>query len=674
MSYDKRRLEALLKWYRQEVGKDLVAVFILGRDSKIIEYLTNTTVKDVDSFIQSFSDIMGIILEQIAKKFTLGSFGAGTFDTAQYRFIFCEAGFNSILVTVLYEYAKTEPYFPYAYLVAEKVARIFEGIPVSPVIPKIYLDQNIQTLKKKEGTLQKLRVAASDYAYKLVLGGDGAVGKTSMVQRFVEGVFRTDYKATIGTSITKKECNFKGLESKVRFVIWDLAGQQQFEKVRGAYLANSKAGLLVFDITRRDSFDNIKHWFEQIKTISPEIILVLCANKTDLKNSRVVSTTEGENLAIELGISYIETSALTGENINDAFRMIALQLIKRFFEAEDVTTISDFSQPQIIKGKVPKEKPEADLGDYKKIPLTIFWKDFEKDFIPWLENNIETLNKNLDFSIIPIQKDDEEEEISIDMLAQDKLGNKVLIEAHHGESNNKDYSLLNLLMALPQYNAKKAILICEEPTFELKRLINWLNDNSLEDVFFYLIKIEIFRVGNSPLTPLFMKICGPSKEIKQKRRKEVELNYIEKLRIKFWEHLIEKIYTSFPDHANITPSKTSWIDIDAGKNGIKYVYVIKKDSAEIKLVLDHLNERINRERFKELVLKKGEINKEFDELSWQTSGNLNWNFVDGRNFQTISYDFNTGGLDYEDEWENLQIKMVDGMKCLVRVLESRLSS
>ena len=262
MSYDKERLEALLKWYRQEVGKDLVSVFVLNREGSIINFLVNPAVKAIEDFVRG---LMGLILKRIVEDSTIASFGLGTFDTASYRFIFCEAGPNHILVTILDGLAMSEPVFPYAYLAAEKVARIFDGRPVSPVIPKIYTDKDARIFQRKENMLQKIRAAGSNYVYKLILGGDGAVGKTSMVQRFVEGVFRTDYKATIGTSITKKECNFDGLESKVRFTIWDLAGQPQFERIRSSYLVNAKAGMLVYDITRRDTFDNILKWYDEIK-------------------------------------------------------------------------------------------------------------------------------------------------------------------------------------------------------------------------------------------------------------------------------------------------------------------------------------------------------------------------------------------------------------------------
>ena len=157
-----------------------------------------------------------------------------------------------------------------------------------------------------------------------------------MVHRFVEGTFTKDYKSTIGTSIMKKECQFDELKSKVRFIIWDLAGQSQFKRVRQSYLANAEAGILVFDVTNLTSYENIDNWYKEIMSASPNISLIMVGNKIDLNDQRVVTFEEGENIAKRLGLTYIETSAKTGENINDAFRMLALQIVKNYIVTEDV--------------------------------------------------------------------------------------------------------------------------------------------------------------------------------------------------------------------------------------------------------------------------------------------------------------------------------------------------
>ena len=337
MSVDTKKLEALLQWYGQSIGENLIAAIIVNRDGLIIDSLVGDSEKSLDEeIVGGVSALVEPVLTRITEEFSSGSFGTGTFDTEEYRLIFCEAGPEAVLVTILDAIAGVDPVFPYAYLAAEKIARIFDGRTVSPVIPILTRDSSIEKVQKKVNQLQKIKVKSGEYAYKLILGGDGAVGKTSMVHRFVEGTFTKDYKSTIGTSIMKKECQFDELRSKVRFVIWDLAGQSQFKRVRQSYLANAEAGILAFDVTNPTSFENVENWHKEIIKASPNISLIMVGNKIDLEEQRNVAFEEGEKVAKNLGLTYIETSAKTGENINDAFRMLALQIVKNYLVTEDV--------------------------------------------------------------------------------------------------------------------------------------------------------------------------------------------------------------------------------------------------------------------------------------------------------------------------------------------------
>jgi len=337
LSVDTKKLKALLEWYNQSIGEDLVAALIVNRDGLIIDSLTHSSEKSVDEdILVGVSALVEPVLTRITEEFSSGSFGTGTFDTEDYRLIFCEAGPEAVFVTVLDAIAGVDPVFPYAYLAAEKIARIFDGRSVSPVIPLLTKENMATHIERKIEQLQKINVKSGEYAFKLILGGDGAVGKTSMVHRFVENAFASDYKSTIGTSIMKKECNFEGLNSRVRFVIWDLAGQAQFKRVRQSYLANAEAGILVYDVTNQSSFENIEIWHNEVIKASPGISLILVGNKIDLANDRKVTSEVGEKLALQLQLSYIETSAKTGENIDDAFKMLALQMIQKYVITQDV--------------------------------------------------------------------------------------------------------------------------------------------------------------------------------------------------------------------------------------------------------------------------------------------------------------------------------------------------
>ena len=318
----------------QEVGESLVSVLLTGIDGLVVDILTRDTDKmEEKKFIGAFSSLVEVILKKLTLDFDLGTFGAGTFDTDKYRFIFCEAGSEHVLVTILKPQTFVDDVFPYTYIAADKVARIIDGeLPVSPVIPKIKRNTEIERIKRKLDHFQK-EPHSPDYVYKLSLIGDGGVGKTSIAQRYVHGVFKADYKATIGTFISKKECHFEQLQTSVKFMIWDLAGQDQFQRLWSDYLTDSRAGIIMFDITNKESFDNVKKWYDIItKVADPNVTLILVGNKVDLTDSREVSTEEGMELAKELKIFYMETSVKMNENIGEVFEWIALQIINQNVE------------------------------------------------------------------------------------------------------------------------------------------------------------------------------------------------------------------------------------------------------------------------------------------------------------------------------------------------------
>ncbi|MFX1276427.1 MAG: DUF4268 domain-containing protein [Promethearchaeota archaeon] len=670
---DRRKLRALLQWYRQEVGDDFVAVLVINRDGIGFDVLTKDPRKSVqETLLGNVSLLIDLILKKITREFTLGSFGVGTFDTEEYRYIFCEAGPEYVLVTVLNALASVDPYFPYAYLAAEKVARIADGRPVSPVIPKIYVDEKERIITRKMNTLQQIKIHSSLYAYKLILGGEGGVGKTSMVHRFVDDVFQDDYKATIGTSITKKECEFDGLNSKVRFVIWDLAGQVQFKRVRQAYLADSEAGILAFDLTRRETFENIREWYKELTEHSPPgLYLILVGNKKDLEISREVTSQEAEDLARDLGLSYVETSAKTGENVNDAFKMLAMQMIKRFLETEDLEKIDtsimeeESSKPFKIIPEFTRITEEEELKEEKgfiqevKVRIKDVWPSLEEDFTRWLEKNIESLNKTLDMAITTVDLK------GGTILGRDKYGSRVLVECQFGET--REEILGKILTSIIRHNIKIVIWISEEPLQEHVKAINSLNKSMMNDAVYYLLKVEVFEKENV-IKPNFKIICDP-REAEDNTIRDNEINEenqvlsLENKRLKFWNQLLDKINEKSLDHSNLTASKSSWLFIPTGKEGLNYAYKIKENWASIELFLDNHNRLVNNERFKQLHKKKEEI--------FLFSHAIEWDYDEIRSFQSLRIRIN-GGLNDETNWDALQNKMIEIMKLLKNKVDPHL--
>ena len=165
---------------------------------------------------------------------------------------------------------------------------------------------------------------------KLCVLGDGAVGKTSIIIRHVDKRFEEEYKPTIGFDIALKTVKIQEEGIEAELLVWDIAGQAIFEKIREEYLQGTNGALILFDLTRKETFDNVKAWLKELTTFAGEVPFVLAGNKSDLTDKRDVSEEDGKKLAEELnGIEYIETSAKTGEKVEDAFQKIIKTIIHK---------------------------------------------------------------------------------------------------------------------------------------------------------------------------------------------------------------------------------------------------------------------------------------------------------------------------------------------------------
>ena len=161
-----------------------------------------------------------------------------------------------------------------------------------------------------------------DYLVKLLILGDGKVGKTSILLRFTEDYFPTSHIQTLGIDFKLKVQEIEGKFYK--FQVWDTAGQERFRKLTTAYYKNAKGIILVYDVTRRESFDMVTFWMTEIQKHSIDgVIKVLVGNQID-KTDRQITKNEGENKANELGVQYFETSAKSGFGIDKLFSFMAL--------------------------------------------------------------------------------------------------------------------------------------------------------------------------------------------------------------------------------------------------------------------------------------------------------------------------------------------------------------
>lgn len=158
------------------------------------------------------------------------------------------------------------------------------------------------------------------YEFKIILVGDPAVGKTSLILRFVEDRFDKEYKASIGVDIMSKTIN---IEDKVaRLVIWDIASQEKFKRFRSSFYQQANGILVVFDLTRQETLEGVDDWVQEVREHTDSIEMVLIGNKSDLITQRQVTPDVVHKWVERHACPYIETSALTGVAVEVAFQKL----------------------------------------------------------------------------------------------------------------------------------------------------------------------------------------------------------------------------------------------------------------------------------------------------------------------------------------------------------------
>jgi small GTP-binding protein len=159
---------------------------------------------------------------------------------------------------------------------------------------------------------------------KVCLLGDFAVGKTSLVRRFVEGRFDDRYLSTIGVKISRKSVARR--YGALNLLIWDLAGGEDFDEVSTSYLRGAAGALIVCDLTRRETLPALERLTARLRAVTPDAAIVYLGNKVDLVDERAIADAEAQAVCAGLGGPCLLTSARTGENVEDAFLLLANRL------------------------------------------------------------------------------------------------------------------------------------------------------------------------------------------------------------------------------------------------------------------------------------------------------------------------------------------------------------
>ncbi|KAG5252362.1 hypothetical protein OIU76_021711 [Salix suchowensis] len=164
-----------------------------------------------------------------------------------------------------------------------------------------------------------------DYLFKIVLIGDSGVGKSNILSMFTRNEFCLESKSTIGVEFATRTLQVDGKTVKAQ--IWDTAGQERYRAITSAYYRGAVGALLVYDITKRQTFDNVQRWLRELRDhADSNIVIMMAGNKSDLKHLRAVQEQDGHAFAEKEGLSFLETSALEGTNIEKAFQTILTEI------------------------------------------------------------------------------------------------------------------------------------------------------------------------------------------------------------------------------------------------------------------------------------------------------------------------------------------------------------
>lgn len=293
---------------------------------------------------------------------------------------------------------------------------------------------------------------------------------------------------------------------------------------------------------------------------------------------------------------------------------------------------------------------EKKIGRITKLAIRDVWNR-EENFTKWLEKNIDSLNERLGFDINIISREEKVGPFKVDLYGEDKGGNKIIIENQFEETDHTH--LGQILTYTTNLKANICIWIAEDPVEEHANVIDWLNETTPDNLSFYLIKIEIIRIGNdSPVSPLFTIIRKPTKEKKQIGKEEKEYAERHVVREKFWSQFIIEINKTSPICRNINPTTESWIGAALGMMGVGMNFVISRKYARTEIYINRGNKKENKRIFDLLDKRKDEIENEFGEK-------LDWERLDENVTSRIKCQLNGVSVFEEGDWLKMNKFMID---------------
>jgi len=193
-----------------------------------------------------------------------------------------------------------------------------------------------------------------DYLFKLLLIGDSGVGKSCLLLRFADDTYTESYISTIGVDFKIRTIELDGKTIKLQ--IWDTAGQERFRTITSSYYRGAHGIIIVYDVTDKATFNNVKQWLQEIDRYACENVnKLLVGNKCDLANKRIVDYNEAKEFADTLGVPFLETSAKNATNVEAAFIKMASEIKNRL----GTTAASQAPKPGVVKPGEPVKAPNG---------------------------------------------------------------------------------------------------------------------------------------------------------------------------------------------------------------------------------------------------------------------------------------------------------------------------
>ncbi len=352
---------------KEENLRILLKNFVESRDDIILAFLysnqgllmtkygkldsTTKDEKETEDVYGAFTALVENLVNKISLEYEIGHYGTGSFETEDNRIIYLEAGSDAILLLICDYETNLNQLFPIAYLVVEKIAQLLEesfDFKFNTLeIPDLNIHENFSlgldkfSINEPKTIINGVTTAHQfkkpkkiEKLFKLIVLGSAAVGKTTLVNQFLKKEDVIDYRPTLGISISTQQFHVQGFKDDIiKFLVYDLAGQSFFKRVRHEYYKGANCAFIVYDVTRRETFDEaIDFWLEDAQKRLGNVPFVLIGNKIDLEDKREITKEEGLEKAKKLKSFFIETSALNNINVQDTFKIIGIGLFFKHIE------------------------------------------------------------------------------------------------------------------------------------------------------------------------------------------------------------------------------------------------------------------------------------------------------------------------------------------------------